>query len=127
MPKEAIMSHFSTLKVQVKDMRIAQRVFQKLNWTPERVDKYVNRWDSREVVNDCTLVKDSTGRVKMVIAPNGDVIHDDFSMGKEVSGFLQQYTEAFIRDVAARDCAQVSNLGTDMAGNIILEVNYAFA
>jgi hypothetical protein len=121
------MSHFSTLKVQVKDVSVADSIFKTFNWTKQHCAEYVNPWTSREKVTDCTVIKNTSDKVMMVIAKNGDVIHDSYYMGHDAEKFLQKYTEAYIHKVAVQEGAQVTNYGADKHGNIILEVNYAYA
>jgi hypothetical protein len=121
------MSHFSKLKVQIKDRKLAESVFKTLNWTSMQVEEYFNPWSMREVVKNALAVKKADGRVALVIAENGDVIHDPYYMGQDAFTFLKQYTEAFIRAASAREGARVNSLGVDKSGNTILEVTYVYA
>jgi hypothetical protein len=122
-----IMSHFSTLKVQVKNLPVANPVFLEMGFTPQFEKEYRNPFSSSELVKNCQVIRDVKGKVKFVIAENGDVIHDAFYMGREATVFLRKYSEAYIRYTASREGATVKNLGEDTNGNIVLEVAYAYA
>lgn len=120
------MSHFSKLKVRVKDRKLGSECARRLGWSTVHVDEYENPWRAaKERVKDVTLFRDARGQVKLALAANGDVIHDAWSMGKEAYGFLRDYSEAFIRKTAAAEGAFVSNKGVDAQGNIVLELEYA--
>ncbi len=120
------MSHFSTLKVSIKNRALAVKVAQQLGWTCEHADVYENPWKlAKESIKDCTLFKDAHGRVKMAVDAKGNVIHDDWSMGKEAFGFLRDYSEAYIRKTASAEGAMVHSKGVDAQGNLVLELEYA--
>lgn len=120
------MSHFSKLKVQMKDRKLGGEVAARFGWTMETVAEYRNPWkDANESVKNCTLLKDSCGKVRMVVDAGGNVIHDSWSMGKEAFAFLRDYSEAFIRKAAASEGAMVTSKGTDAQGNLVLELEYA--
>ena len=119
------MSHFSRLKVQCKDEHIMHKVARKMGWFIKPEAEYVNRW-SGETITNCRVVRDNTDRVKMVVDADGNVIHDAYSMGNEAHKFLCEYSEEFIRSMAAREGAMVKHLGTDNQGNRVLEVAYLY-
>ena len=118
------MSHFSKLKVQIKDDDLAKKTAKEFGWTIQREEKHINPW-SKDTITNCQVLRDGTGSVKMVIAQNGDVIHDSYYMGREANKFLCSYSEAFIRREAHREGAMVSHRGVDAQGNTVLEVVYA--
>lgn len=121
------MSHFSTLKVQVKQAKLAADVAAKMGWACEHAEEYHNPWKAaRESVKDCTLYRDAHGKVKLIVDGKGNVIHDAWSMGKEAFDFLRQYSEQFIRKTAASEGAQVHDCGVDAEGCRVLEIEYAF-
>jgi hypothetical protein len=120
------MSHFSRLKVQVKNEGAAHRVADKFGWSISREANYVNSWNKSEVVNNCDVYRDADGRVKMVVDSSGTVTHDAFSMGRDANKFLCAYSEEFIRTMAAAEGAEVKNLGEDKHGNLVLEVAYLY-
>lgn len=121
------MSHFSTLKVQIKKAKIAEQVCKQFGWVQEHVAEYENPWKAaNEMVKNCTLYKDTRGKVKMVVDKLGNVIHDTWSMGTEAFQFLQKYSEEFIRTTAKAEGAQVTTKGVDNDGNIVLEIEYAY-
>ena len=120
------MSHFSKLKVQLKDKKLGGDCAKRLGWTTEHVDVYENPWKwAKESIKNVTLYRDARGQVKMAVAANGDVIHDAWSMGREAYGFLRDYSEAYIRKTAAAEGAMVYNKGVDAQGNLVLELEYA--
>ena len=120
------MSHFSKLKVQMKDKKLGGDVAKRLGWTMEKAGIYHNPWKyAKESVKDCTIFKDARGTVKLVVDARGNVIHDSWSMGNEAFGFLRDYSEAFIRKTAAADGAIVSNKGVDANDCFVLELEYA--
>lgn len=119
------MSHFSKLRVQVKDAHVAHKVAEKMGWTIKMEDKHVNGW-SRETITNCSVYRDGQGKVKMVVDANGDVIHDAFYMGREANQFLCEYSEDFIRSMASREGAMVRDMGIDNQGNRVLEVAYLY-
>jgi len=120
-------SHFSTLKVQLKDMALARRLAERRGWTVEQTAEFVNPWRAaNESVKDCTVFRDTKGQPKLVVDRLGNVIHDAWSMGRDAFSFLQDYSEAFIRKTAAAEGAQVINKGTDANGCRVLEIEYAY-
>jgi hypothetical protein len=118
------MSHFSKLKVKLKDVALVRQCAEKRGWTVTQEEEFTNRW-SRETIKNGHVVRAADGRVKLVISPDGDVMHDSYFMGHEAPEFLCQYSEAFIRRAAARDGGTVHFCGSDNQGNIVLEVAYA--
>lgn len=120
------MSHFSKLKVQMKDKKLGADVARRRGWTTVHVDQYENPWKAaNERINDCTLFRDSRGQVKLAVDAKGNIIHDFWSMGGEAFSFLRDYSEAFIRKTAAAEGAVVSSKGVDAQGNLVLELEYA--
>ena len=120
------MSHFSTLKVCVKDKKMAAKVAQGRGWTVEHVDVYENPWKlSGESVKNVDLYRSSNGQVMLAVDAKGNVIHDSWSMGRDAFRFLQDYSEEYINKTARVDGAIVKNLGVDADGTRVLEIEYA--
>ena len=121
------MSHFSTLKVQVKKEAYAHEVAQKMGLTFEKVAEFKNPFTfANESVKDCTVYRDALGKPKLVVDKTGNVIHDTWSMGKDAFKFLQEYSELFIRKTAASEGATVVSKGVDENGCRVLEIEYAY-
>ena len=119
------MSHFSKLSVQVKNMVLAKKVAEGRGWTVKKVDRFDNPWRAaKEHVDNCHVFS-ANGQTKLVVDSAGNVIHDAFSMGRDVNSFLQGYSEAYIRKMAAEEGARVVNKGVDANGSIVLEIEYA--
>jgi hypothetical protein len=118
------MSHFTRLKIQVRDEKAAHKVAEKFGWTITHEGSHVNSF-SKEEVRDCDVYREnSSGKIRMVVLPEGDVIHDAFYMGRDANKFLCEYSEEVIRSMAAREGATVQNCGVDQQGNRVLELVY---
>ena len=120
------MSHFSTLKILVKDLATARRVAAKRGWTVEKVATHKNRY-SGETLTDCHEFRDASGKVMLVVGRDGGVTHDSFYMSRadDAHKFLVDYSAAYITKTAAEEGASITNLGYDAQNNLVLEVVYA--
>ena len=120
------MSHFSKLSVCLKKPAIANALCERLGYTKEYAEVYENPWKrANESVKNCTLYK-KDGQVKFVVDEKGHVIHDSWSMGKDVQEFLREYSLEYIKRTAAAEGATVRNKGVDADGQLVLEVSYDF-
>jgi hypothetical protein len=121
-----IVSHFTKLKVQLKDEKLYRKVAEKFGWSITREAVYENPFKyTREKVEDCQVFW-KNGKVKMVVDAESNVIHDSYFMGRDALEFLREYSEQYIRGVAANEGAVVNDLGVDATGSRVLEVAYLY-
>ena len=102
------MSHLTTMKIQIKDKRTANKIAKRMGWTVDSsLDVFVNPY-SHEKVENPTIYKDAKGKVKMVTDKKGTVHVDTWEggsigMGRDFEKFLQSYASEQIQEVAAMD------------------------
>jgi hypothetical protein len=122
---EGYMSHLTVLTVKVKDLLLARRDAAKLGWKVTHEKSFTNRFDNKTVTN-VLAVRNEQDQIRLLIDPkNGDVIHDSYLFGTEVSKFMTSYAESFIRASAEREGGYVKNRGINQAGETVLEVCFA--
>jgi len=116
------MSHFSTLKMKVKNQKTIEKVADRMDWRTEHMDRYANPYGTG-TVKDATVLKDKSGQVKAVIDSEGNMIVDPYYMGNDFQKFCQQYGKEEVLAGAAMEGGWMSNEWTDeKTGELVIEV-----
>lgn len=116
------MSHFTTVKMEMKNRAILERLARSRGWTVGQEAKHVNGW-SKETVPNATVFK-TDGKYKLVLDAKGVPVVDAYYMGREYEKFIQDYAAEVIREQALSEGASVVTNGYDKNGNLLLEVQW---
>lgn len=119
------MSHLTKVNLKCSNRALLNRLAAKRGWTISQESEFVNPY-SKERVENPTVCKDASGRVKLVLDQAGQPHIDTWggSMGKEVLSFLTNYTTELVKQTAMMSGKMVVEKGLDAQGNLILEVAY---
>jgi len=116
------MSHFTTVKMEMKNKAILERMARARSWTMAKEVKHVNGW-SKETVPDATVFK-AGDKYKLVLDAKGVPVVDSYYMGRDYEKFIQDYAAEVIREQAMSEGASVVTNGYDKNGNLLLEVQW---
>jgi hypothetical protein len=118
------LSHFSRLKVQVKDLNAFHKVLFLRGLTSEKLSEYRNSY-SGEAVKDATVVKNQSGKILMAVDAEGNVTVDSWSMGHEYQNIMQDYARETIFSSASAAGGWVGQETVDKNGDVVLEICFA--
>jgi len=114
------MSHLSKVSIKLIDKKAIDAAAKVLGWVIQQ-QEFINSY-SKESVKDATVLRDSRGKIKYVISPDGTPVVDEYYMHRDYYKFNQEYTNFVLKRKAMLSGAQFKNCGIDTKGNMIVQL-----
>lgn len=115
------MSHFTKMKVQIKDRSVMRSVCTKMGWTIKEVPEYRNSYSGEAVKGAITMV-DFRGTVKAVLDKQDNLIVDPYFMGRDYEKFCRDYAAESIVQAAMIEGGYVESQSEERNGDLVIEV-----
>lgn len=113
------MSHLSKMDIKINDLKTAKKVADHFNLNISEPQRFVNKYDKRQVVENARIVKDGIRTVAVFDDSTGELYFDNEMWDDK--GFIQMYSMEVIRKKAFENGLDILTY-PNKNGDLIFEI-----